>query len=77
MRLEAGDNDSWTVARQQVELGQRFAGFVEIRSGLSLDDKVVSHGGFKLRPGQAVSIKAELDIGQSVADALRNDDAVN
>lgn len=77
MRLEAGDDSDWSVARQQVELGQRFAGYVEIRSGLSVDDRVVSHGGFKLRPGQAVSIKSELDIGQSVADALRSDDAVN
>ncbi|SDU09401.1 efflux RND transporter periplasmic adaptor subunit [Halopseudomonas salegens] len=77
MRLDAGEDGGWSVTRQQVELGQRFAGYVEILSGLAADDKVVSHGGFKLRPGQSVSIKAELDIGQSVADTLRSDDAVN
>ena len=77
MRVDADEQGGWVVSRHQLELGQRFSGYVEVLSGLQPGERVVSHGGFKLRPGQPVSIKAELDIGQSVADVLRQSDAVN
>jgi membrane fusion protein (multidrug efflux system) len=57
--------EGFTVRRQQVQTGLRQPGLVEITRGLGVGDKVVTHGNFRLQPGQAISIKAELDAGES------------
>jgi membrane fusion protein (multidrug efflux system) len=51
-----------TVERRQVEIGARKPGVVEIRSGLSAGDQVVTEGQEKARPGQPVRVLA-LDDG--------------
>jgi membrane fusion protein, multidrug efflux system len=43
-----------SVAKREVKLGRREPGFVEIDSGLALDDRVVVEGTLKLRDGVAV-----------------------
>jgi membrane fusion protein (multidrug efflux system) len=53
------------VRRQQVHTGLRQPGLVEIIEGLDATERVVTHGNFRLQPGQAISIKAELDPGES------------
>ncbi|AGA90697.1 RND family efflux transporter, MFP subunit [Thioflavicoccus mobilis 8321] len=51
------------VERRRVEIGTRLPGAVEIRDGLGVGERVVSHGQDKVRPGQAVRILA-VDDGQ-------------
>ncbi|TVQ41026.1 MAG: efflux RND transporter periplasmic adaptor subunit [Wenzhouxiangella sp.] len=58
------------VRRRDVELGARYPGFVEIRSGLSEGESVVIHGGFRLSDGDRVRVRAELERGQSLAAIL-------
>ena len=47
-----------TVARQKVELGTRRRGEVEVLSGLTDGQKIVTHGITRAKPGAAVIIKA-------------------
>lgn len=42
--------------KREVEIGKRRPGEVEIRSGLSAGDFVVTHGELKVRPGEAVRV---------------------
>jgi membrane fusion protein (multidrug efflux system) len=46
------------VSPRRVRLGLRLPGRVEILEGLSEGERVVTHGGFKLRPGQRVTVRA-------------------
>ena len=71
MQIE-GAVDSPSVQRVRVEIGERLPGLVEITSGLSSGDRVVTHGAFRLSSGQPVRIKAELAAGESVQSALRD-----
>lgn len=64
MIVEAQD-DGFVARRQQVQTGLRQPGLVEITEGLDSGERVVTHGNFRLQPGQAISIKAELDPGES------------
>lgn len=52
------------VDRRQIVIGERLAGSVEVLSGLSAGDKLVTHGLQKIRQGQKVSILGE----ESLAD---------
>lgn len=47
------------VERRQITIGERFPGAVEVLSGLSSGDKLVTHGLQKIRPGQKVRVLAE------------------
>lgn len=58
------------VERRAVQLGRRFPGQVEITSGLTGDERVVIHGGFRLTDGQTVRIRAEVDGSESLARIL-------
>jgi membrane fusion protein (multidrug efflux system) len=51
-------DDGLTVERKQVEIGTRQPGVVEIRSGLTAGDRVVTEGQDKARPGQPVKVLA-------------------
>jgi membrane fusion protein (multidrug efflux system) len=59
------EGEGFIVRRQQVQTGIRQPGLVEITDGLDATERVVTHGNFRLQPGQAISIKAELDPGES------------
>jgi len=48
-----------TVERRQITIGERLTGSVEVLSGLSAGDKLVTHGLQKIRPGQKVKVLAE------------------
>jgi len=69
MRLQAAET-GLVVERVEVHTGMRLPGEVEILGGLQAGDQVVTHGAFRLRPGQPVSILQELKAGDSPADAL-------
>lgn len=58
MRVGADDK----AERVQVRIGARRPGTVEIVEGLTAGDRVITHGNDKVRPGQAVTIRA-LDDG--------------
>jgi len=54
-KTEAGH----VVQRRQVQIGQRYEGKVEILSGLSQGDLVVTRGTLHIRDGQAVAIQSD------------------
>jgi membrane fusion protein (multidrug efflux system) len=47
------------VERKKIEIGQRLIGSVEVISGLTEGEKVVTHGVQKLRAGQAIKVLSE------------------
>lgn len=47
------------VERKKIEIGQRLIGSVEVVSGLTEGEKVVTHGVQKLRAGQAIKVLSE------------------
>lgn len=51
------DGDTSVVRRRKVEVGGRRPGSVEILSGLEHGERVVSHGGLRIRDGQEVTIQ--------------------
>jgi len=55
--------------RQQVEIGARRPGEVEILGGLQEGDLVITHGTIKVRPGQTVTVKA-IDDGSLPIEGL-------
>lgn len=55
-RVEQGEAGA-TVARVEVEAGQRSGGTIEITSGLTAGDRVVSVGVQRVRPGQPVRVQ--------------------
>jgi membrane fusion protein (multidrug efflux system) len=56
----AGGQPAWTVRQQFAKLGERQGDFVAVLSGLKEGDAVVSTGVFKLRNGQAVTVRNAL-----------------
>lgn len=67
----------WVAERRQINIGERYPGLVEVTSGLQLGEQVISHGGFRVQPGQRVVIKAVLEPGAPLAEALSNNPVVN
>jgi membrane fusion protein (multidrug efflux system) len=59
-----------SVQRQEVEIGLRQPGEVEIVSGLDADDQIVIHGGFRLADGDSIKIRAVADGSNSLEDIL-------
>ena len=57
------------VVRREVQIGGRRPGEVEVLQGLAAGDKVITDGTLKVRPGQAVSIRA-LDDGSRALHEL-------
>ena len=49
----------WVAEKRQIQIGQRYKGFVEVLSGLKDGEKVVTHGLQKIHAGQALNIMAE------------------
>lgn len=54
--LVAADNK---VSRRSVDVGRRREGMVEIRAGLTPDDRVVTEGVIRVRPGLTVRVQGE------------------
>ena len=47
------------VSRQAVEVGRRRDGLVEVKSGLTTDNRVVTEGVIRVRPGLTVRVQGE------------------
>jgi membrane fusion protein, multidrug efflux system len=47
------------VERRPIQIGIREPGFVEVRSGLKADERVITEGTIKVRPGQKVELMQE------------------
>jgi membrane fusion protein (multidrug efflux system) len=62
-------DDGFTAERRQITIGTRRPGLVEVVTGLSAGERVVTHGTLRVRPGQAVSIKG-IDDGSQPIDVL-------
>lgn len=60
-----------TANRVRVEIGRRRPGIVEVLSGLSLGQRVVTEGVIRLRPGAKVAIKGEQQPSQQFAGGSR------
>lgn len=57
--------------KRLVELGARIPGRVEVLSGLSAGEQIVTHGTLKVRPGMPVRIKAVDDGSRPVEELIR------
>jgi membrane fusion protein (multidrug efflux system) len=55
-------DDNGVVERREVEVGRRRPGHVEITSGLSEGEKVVSEGTQKVRPGDTARIVGHIEV---------------
>jgi membrane fusion protein (multidrug efflux system) len=56
--------------RVQVRLGTRRPGEAEVLEGLAVGDRVLTHGGDKVRPGQALSVRLD-DGSRPLKDLLK------
>jgi membrane fusion protein (multidrug efflux system) len=61
-----------TVEKREIHIGTRRPGRVEVREGLVADERVVTHGHLKIRPGQAVRILAVDDGSRTLPELLRS-----
>ena len=64
---EGGD----TVEKRPVQIGIRMPGQVEILSGLSVDEYVVTHGNSKIRPGDVLDVMAVDDGSIDIATIIK------
>ena len=60
-----------TVEKQQVKIGLRLPGYVEVLDGLSADDQVVTHGNSKVKPGDTLDIMAIDDGSVNISDIIK------
>jgi len=67
--MEAGHK----VERRQVTIGSRRPGEAEVLEGLSPGDLVITHGSMRVRPGQAVEVRAIDDGSQPLAELLKSE----
>jgi membrane fusion protein (multidrug efflux system) len=63
--------------RRDVELGARIPGRVEVLSGLTVGEQIITHGTLKVRPGMTVRIKAVDDGTRPIEELIRADDALS
>lgn len=57
------ERDGETVAgRLEVKIGERSAGMVEVLEGLSKDQQVITHGNFRVSPGQPIELKVPEEV---------------
>ena len=60
-----------TVEKREVQIGIRLPGYVEILSGLSVDEHVVTHGNSKVRAGDSLDILAIDDGSVDIATIIK------
>jgi len=63
------DGEGFKAAKREVRIGTRRPGSVEVVSGLKPGEQVITHGTLRVRPGQAVAIRA-VDDGTQPLDVL-------
>lgn len=66
--IRVGEGDK--AERVQVQLGTRRAGEAEVLAGLAAGDRVVTHGGDKVRPGQALGVRLD-DGSRPLSELLK------
>lgn len=69
--LVVDESDGGKAVKQQVTIGARRPGAVEILDGLAAGDKVITDGAIKLRPGQPVEIIGMVDGTQPRSEMLK------
>jgi len=60
-----------TVEKRELHIGIRMPGHVEILSGLSVDEHVVTHGNSKVRPGDSLDVLAVDDGSIDIATIIK------
>lgn len=68
--LVVGEGDK--AEERQVAIGSRRPGVVEVTSGLTLGERVITHGNDKVRPGQGVRILAVDDGTRTLREMLES-----
>lgn len=68
-RVSKGGKD--TVEKQQVKIGQRLPGFVEVLDGLNAGDQVVTHGNSKVQEGDTLNVMALDDGSVDISDIIK------
>ncbi len=72
----AVDGEEGTIAeRRRIVPGARRPGEVEVLEGLAPGERVVTHGAMRLRPGQAIIVRAEAKDNETLEDLLGEDAA--
>ena len=64
-------DDQWIAEKRQVEVGARRKGEAEIISGLSANDKVITHGTQKAKDGAAIEVLAIENDNQPLSELLQ------
>jgi membrane fusion protein (multidrug efflux system) len=59
------------VERRPVRIGTRSPGIVEVLEGLAEGERVITHGTLRVRPGQAVVVRAVERPGEGLDELLR------
>lgn len=70
---DASDTHKASLERRHIVIGERFAGAVEVRSGLVVGEQVITHGLQKVRDGQQVavlSLEAPVDLSKGDQEHL-------
>jgi membrane fusion protein (multidrug efflux system) len=62
--------NGYTARKQQVTIGARRKGEVEVLTGLSTSDKVITHGSDKVVPGKPITIRATENNNESLSKLL-------
>ena len=60
-----------TVEKRDVQIGIRMPGYVEILSGLNVDEYVITHGNSKVRPGDSLDVLAIDDGSVDIATIIK------
>lgn len=72
MRVSEGET-GLMAERIQIRIGTRLPGWVEVRDGLEPEDRVVTEGQEKIRPGQPIRLVAAPGSGTDASTANRTD----
>jgi membrane fusion protein (multidrug efflux system) len=70
MRRVAKDGKD-TVEKQQVKIGLRLPGYVEVLDGLSAGDQLVTHGNSKVQPGDTLDVMAVDDGSVDISSIIK------
>ena len=70
--LVVPDGEGFKAEKRPIRIGSRRPGEVEVLEGLQAGDRVITHGGNQVRPGQSVTVRAD-DGSRSLAEILQND----
>ena len=69
VRINSDGKD--TVEKREVKIGIRMPGYVEILSGLSVDEYVVTHGNSRVGPGDSLDVLAVDDGSADIATIIK------